>query len=368
MSVKKISQLNPLASNEVTSSIDLLAIVDTTNTETKKITVDNLLSGGNYSVSGSFSGSFQGDGSGITGVTGEWDGSHVGNASITGSLTVTTNISASDKVFGDRIIVGTYVQTPSLESPTTVITVNDNINVNGHITASGDISSSADVYGVTGSFLHLLGDGSQLTGVESEWDGTLNGNGEITGSLVVTGDITGSNISASNTVYGITGSFSHLLGSSPLTVESDNFNIDSSGNITSSANISASGDLYSDNLITTGDITTTSGTGTTINKTFLASVQTTLAISAFCGTITVGRDQITTINAKIGCQNNSDSQQGGYWNIVGTFKNSGGTVSAVDSYTTLIDQATNVGLSVSFTIANPDTVLVTVTPVVGTWN
>ena len=65
---------------------------------------------------------------------------------------VTTNISASDKVFGDRIIVGTYVQTPSLESPTTVITVNDNINVNGHITASGDISSSADVYGVTGSF------------------------------------------------------------------------------------------------------------------------------------------------------------------------------------------------------------------------
>ena len=368
MSVKKISQLNPLASNEVTSSIDLLAIVDTTNTETKKITVDNLLSGGNYSVSGSFSGSFQGDGSGITGVTGEWDGSHVGNASITGSLTVTTNISASDKVFGDRIIVGTYVQTPSLESPTTVITVNDNINVNGHITASGNISSSADVYGITGSFLHLLGDGSQLTGVESEWDGTLNGNGEITGSLVVTGDITGSNISASNTVYGITGSFSHLLGSSPLTVESDNFNIDSSGNITSSANISASGDLYSDNLITTGDITTTSGTGTTINKTFLASVQTTLAISAFCGTITVGRDQITTINAKIGCQNNSDSQQGGYWNIVGTFKNSGGTVSAVDSYTTLIDQATNVGLSVSFTIANPDTVLVTVTPVVGTWN
>ncbi len=98
MSVKKISQLNPLTSNEVTSSIDLLAIVDTTNTETKKITVDNLLSGGNYSVSGSFSGSFQGDGSGITGVTGEWDGSHNGNASITGSLTVTSDVSSSADV------------------------------------------------------------------------------------------------------------------------------------------------------------------------------------------------------------------------------------------------------------------------------
>ncbi len=37
-------------------------------------------------VSGSFSGSFQGDGTNITGVTAEWDGSHLGNASITGSL------------------------------------------------------------------------------------------------------------------------------------------------------------------------------------------------------------------------------------------------------------------------------------------
>ena len=31
---------------------------------------------------------FYGDGSGITGVTAEWDGSHSGNAEITGSLTI----------------------------------------------------------------------------------------------------------------------------------------------------------------------------------------------------------------------------------------------------------------------------------------
>jgi hypothetical protein len=41
---------------------------------------------------GSFSGSFVGDGSGITGVTAEWDGSLTGDASITGSLTVTGTI------------------------------------------------------------------------------------------------------------------------------------------------------------------------------------------------------------------------------------------------------------------------------------
>jgi|688.fasta_scaffold333953_3 hypothetical protein len=38
---------------------------------------------------------FAGDGSGLTGVTGDWDGSLNGNASITGSLTVTAGITAN---------------------------------------------------------------------------------------------------------------------------------------------------------------------------------------------------------------------------------------------------------------------------------
>ena len=38
-----------------------------------------------------------------------------------------------------------------------------------NVTASGNISSSADVYGVTVSFLHLEGDGSQLTGINAEY-------------------------------------------------------------------------------------------------------------------------------------------------------------------------------------------------------
>ena len=155
-------------------------------------------------------------------------------------------------------------------------------------TSNGNISASADVYGVTGSFLHLLGDGSQITGVTGEWDGSHLGDASITGSLTIEdsttfftpllkitntstgrlsqfgttadpdkivftngGNITtvgnieaDGNISASADVYGVTGSFSHLLGSSPLTIESDNLNVDSSGNITSSANISSSGTIY----------------------------------------------------------------------------------------------------------------------------
>jgi len=92
-------------------------------------------------ISGSiFSGSFVGDGSGITGVTAEWDGSHFGNASITGSLTVTGGVSGS--------FSGSYV-----------------------------------------------GDGSQLTGiVASKWSGSnpisRESDVEITGSFKVSGSVT----------------------------------------------------------------------------------------------------------------------------------------------------------------------------------
>lgn len=59
-------------------------LIDFTDSVPFTLTANNVLSG-------SFSGSFQGDGSGLTGVTGEWDGTLNGNATITGSLTVTGN-------------------------------------------------------------------------------------------------------------------------------------------------------------------------------------------------------------------------------------------------------------------------------------
>ena len=95
-------------------------------------------------VSGSFSGSFKGDGSNLTGVTADWDGSRNGNASITGSLTVS----------GSSNVV--------------------------------DFTNVAAISGSTfsGSF---VGDGSGLTGVTAEWDGTRNGDANITGSLIVSG-------------------------------------------------------------------------------------------------------------------------------------------------------------------------------------
>lgn len=94
-----------------------------------------------------FSGSFVGNGSGLTGVTSEWDGSRNGNAEITGSLIVSGG-------------AGTKVDFTKVAA------------------ISGSIFS--------GSF---VGDGSGLTGIVStaEWDGSRNGNAEITGSFIVSG-------------------------------------------------------------------------------------------------------------------------------------------------------------------------------------
>lgn len=108
---------------------------------TGQVTISNQISA---SV---FSGSFVGNGSALTGVTSEWDGTRNGNAEITGSLIVSG-------------AVGTTV------------------NLTGVSAISGSVFS--------GSF---VGDGSGLTGIvaNSEWDGTRNGNAEITGSFIVSG-------------------------------------------------------------------------------------------------------------------------------------------------------------------------------------
>ena len=91
-----------------------------------------------------FSGSFHGDGSNLTGL--EWDGTHNGNAEITGSFTVSGSA--------------------------TIVDFSNTLEISGSI--------------FSGSF---TGDGSGLTGIETEWDGTRDGNAEITGSLIVSGAI-----------------------------------------------------------------------------------------------------------------------------------------------------------------------------------
>ena len=108
-----------------------------------------------------FSGSFVGNGSALTGVSTEWDGTRDGNAQITGSLIVSGG-------------VGTTVNFTNVSA------------------ISGSIFS--------GSF---VGDGSGLTGIvaNSEWDGTRNGNAEITGSFIVSGSSPTINLKGITTIH-----------------------------------------------------------------------------------------------------------------------------------------------------------------------
>jgi hypothetical protein len=55
---------------------------------------------------GSYTGSFTGNGSGLTGVTAEWDGSHTGDASIIGSLVVANTVTATTFVGDGAGITG----------------------------------------------------------------------------------------------------------------------------------------------------------------------------------------------------------------------------------------------------------------------
>ena len=65
-------------------------------------------------------------------------------------------------------------------SPTEKLTVEGNISGSGNLNIAGGVTGSS----FTGSF---VGDGSALTGITAEWDGSHNGDAEITGSLVVSG-------------------------------------------------------------------------------------------------------------------------------------------------------------------------------------
>ena len=274
---------------------------------------------------------FSGDGSGITGVTAEWDGTHNGDAQITGSLSISgsTKITGSIDITGRSkvtklIVSGSGIGTSTLGTSFTIgkaLEVVNGIGVQGgisssgtiitsqltassdiissgtitavtmtpttitnvsttHVTASGNISSSGTIQGLTGSFDNISltavsltnitasggisssltstasfgkveatsfsGDGSGITGVTAEWDGSHNGDANITGSLVlsgsgtptlnVLGQITASgNISSSANITGLTGSF-------------DNLNVTSFSNINSTSHISASGNISGSNL------------------------------------------------------------------------------------------------------------------------
>tara|TARA_B100000085_G_C18561567_1_gene519786 strand:+ start:1414 stop:3042 length:1629 start_codon:yes stop_codon:yes gene_type:complete len=181
-----------IESGRIIRSAHVLRIIEALDgSETNDILISgSLITTGSVGVTGSvdvignitgsaFTGSFAGDGSNLTGVTGEWDGTHNGNADITGSF----NVSGSTGLTGS-------------------------LTVSGSVVLSGSYSGS------------FQGDGSNLSGVTGEWDGSHNGNATITGSFNVSGstgltgslDVSGS-ITGSNDIKVVGGIVSGISGS-----------------------------------------------------------------------------------------------------------------------------------------------------------
>ena len=71
--------------------------------------------------------------------------------------------------------------------------IEGNVTISGsilsHITSSGNISSSLTSTGSFGKVeaTSFSGEGSGITGVTADWDGTRNGDAQITGSLILSG-------------------------------------------------------------------------------------------------------------------------------------------------------------------------------------
>lgn len=132
----------------------------------------NLLNAGK-GVSGSFSGSFDGDGSGLTNVN---PFPFSGTAVISGSLTVSGSaVDAVDFQGIDNIRGGLF--SGSFTGDGSQLT---NLNINGTQASGSNLSGS-----FSGSF---QGDGSGLSNLPSqEWDGSRSGDSSITGSLIVSG-------------------------------------------------------------------------------------------------------------------------------------------------------------------------------------
>ena len=189
-------------SSPATVSIDESIVVTLTGSQTLS----------NKVVSGSFSGSFVGDGSGLTGVTAEWDGTHVGDAQITGTLYVTEGVVAQSftgSLLGDVIGTASFAtEAGKVSSTLTDGTGITNFSFDGSapatvsidetivVTLTGSQTLSNKV--VSGSFSgSYVGDGSGLTGVTAEWDGTHVGDAQITGTLYVTEGIVAQSVTAS---------------------------------------------------------------------------------------------------------------------------------------------------------------------------
>lgn len=248
-----ISTDSTINAAHVTQSVDAL-----TGTYAYNITVSGSLTvTGSTNITGAFSATtLSGDGSGITGITGEWDGSHNGDASITGSLKVSGST-------GALTIKGA--------STSTLLDIDSNTVSNIiHVLGTGKslFNSLVEITGslsqgwqniASGDYSHAEGSGSIAYGKASHAGGLFtiaSGSGQVTvGTYNERGNTTSLFVVGDG---GADGARHDLARFNSQSIYFGN-------HITASGNISASGDIKGTSLTTDQKIIHNGDTDTFIN-------------------------------------------------------------------------------------------------------
>ena len=227
------------ASYAVSASHEIIKEVSSSHADTA-----SFAQSGNGIFSGSFSGSYVGDGSGLTGVE---PFPYTGSALITGSLTLigpalftsvvpeshvtidsttgtelyfsgssNANITSDGPVYFKTLSSLGYFFGVNNTDERVLIGNQNNATANTRLVIDSlgrGISSSLATS--TASFGTYLGDGSQLTGIDHDsgsWDGQFTGSASITGSLLVSGSSLPLEIIGSgSTVFSVVGSLGELF-------------------------------------------------------------------------------------------------------------------------------------------------------------
>jgi len=194
-------------------------IMDASDTETKQIPISEFntaIQSTTFPLSGSFSGSFTGDGTGLTGVTGSWDGSHLGDASITGSFTVSSSTSTVDfsnveggvsgsfsgsysgsfngnglGLYNITVESASYILSTGVDGPygmDSILTASYAVSASQALSASSALSSS---YALSSSFTsfadYIIGGGGSSIFLQTGSFYATTNDLQITGSLDISG-------------------------------------------------------------------------------------------------------------------------------------------------------------------------------------
>lgn len=181
------------------------------------------LRSGSYSISGSFSGSFHGNGTGVTGVI---SSSYAQNSDLLDGRDSTTYANTGSNVFvGQQVITGSVFVTGSQ-------TISDSLNVTsatgsftGSFTGNGSGLFSGSFSGsISSNLQEVTNNGSTTTnaitssGIQTN-DFYLIGNGTVTGSFIISGSNTFKNIGPAQFTGSVNITGSGILNSFPLVTE-----------------------------------------------------------------------------------------------------------------------------------------------------